>query len=628
MSTYYVRKDGSGTHTTIQSAIYDSSAGDIVDVGPGTWYENIELYKSITLQGAGKTQTFIEGKISNDVFSGASFYSGEDTVTLASTSGLIKGRLVSGTNIAAGSRISEIISDTKIKLSLPTVGAVAKTATTLTAASSTIVLPNTTSLAVGQKVTGVGVDATITALNATTKTITLSSPVSISGINIALTFKSLRTNVTITQLATFTGSSIPATIQVMNTATNGFAVKSMTITGFDGTSPAVEASAMGINSPAVGSHENWLIDDCKFIAAGDSALLTSSNLKSINGTVQNCTFSGKTFAGSEPVEVPGFSQFTRSGVVVGVTATTYSVEFSSLIGIIVGSTATSSSHIGAATVSSIVDNVVTFNKLSTETVGNSVSLVFTNIQFIVPNVARQLVIIGNSSSVSACLNTTFKNNLVNGQTGEVISSSGNKSVFNTAVTVDTVGGLIENNTIAGYFGAGDPNTVVANFAIRSRRPDSATSETIIRNNINDQRGGHKNSGFYFPGGVVSASNNTELNDSSLVKSTQLVANDPVKVSMELASVKSISKIATSVEFANDTNWSLFTFIFKKQGSSKRLVASFSDFSTEKSMKLRSGMSSGDSFELHKIIVSKADRTLLVVKRSEIEEASSFDFILK
>lgn len=38
--------------------------------------------------------------------------------------------------------------------------------------------------------------------------------------------------------------------------------------------------------------------------------------------------------------------------------------------------------------------------------------------------------------------------------------------------------------------------------------------------------------------------------------------------------------------------------------------------------------SGDQFQLHKIIISKADRTLLVMKRSDIEDAESYDFVLK
>ena len=40
------------------------------------------------------------------------------------------------------------------------------------------------------------------------------------------------------------------------------------------------------------------------------------------------------------------------------------------------------------------------------------------------------------------------------------------------------------------------------------------------------------------------------------------------------------------------------------------------------------MNIGDTFELHKIIISKPDGSHLVVKRSELSGASSFDFALK
>ena len=40
------------------------------------------------------------------------------------------------------------------------------------------------------------------------------------------------------------------------------------------------------------------------------------------------------------------------------------------------------------------------------------------------------------------------------------------------------------------------------------------------------------------------------------------------------------------------------------------------------------MKKDDLFELQKIIISDASRTLLVVKRNNIEDASDFDFVLE
>jgi hypothetical protein len=56
--------------------------------------------------------------------------------------------------------------------------------------------------------------------------------------------------------------------------------------------------------------------------------------------------------------------------------------------------------------------------------------------------------------------------------------------------------------------------------------------------------------------------------------------------------------------------------------------SFRDFSAQKLGKLKAGMVGGDNFQLHKIIISKSDRSLLVLNRVDIAEASDNDFSLK
>lgn len=299
MSTFYVRKDGSGTHTTIQSAIYDALAGDIIDIGAGIFNENIEFYKPVQLIGAGQDLTFIEGQFAAQVFTGGSFYQGEDVITVPSTANLVRGRRVTATNFTANSRVSEIISSTQFKVSPATVAtAIApKTAVSIVSGSNTITLPNTTSLVVGMKVTGSGVSGLITAINATTKVITLDTPNTASGSSVVLTFRLARINVQVTMASSFPGSQIPATIQVMNVALDGWKIKGMTVTGFDNPNPNAEVAGIGISAAA---HSNWSIEDCKVIANGDSALATVSSFTSTNGVIKDCTFSGKTFMGNNP----------------------------------------------------------------------------------------------------------------------------------------------------------------------------------------------------------------------------------------------------------------------------------------------------------------------------------------
>jgi hypothetical protein len=617
MTTFYVRSNGSGTHTSIQSAIYDAANGDTIDIGAGTWSGNIELYKSVVLKGAGQDQTFLQGQYAAVTVSGCSFYAGEDVITCASTASLIRGRTVTGVNITAGSRVSEIISGTQFRVSAATAttGIVSKTGCTYSSGVSTITLPSATAVVVGMKVTGTGVSATVSAYNSTTRVVTLSSPTTAAGSNTTLSFKPVRTAVTVTMASQFSGSTFAATIQVMNVATTGWQIKDMTVTGFDGIT-ATEAAAIAISSPASGGvHSNWLIDNCKIIASGDQAIATSSNLSSNGGTVQNCSFEGKTFTGSEPADVPAFSSFSLSNCEV-LTATTLRV--SSTRGIVASSPISAASGIPSSTlVSSISGNVLTLNKSMTATVGSMLSCTFSNVQFSVPNVARQLIVIGNSSSVTACVNTTFKNNTIAGQTGAVISATGSKDMFNTAVSIDTVGGLIENNVLDGTFGAGTPNNLLSNFAIRSRG-----AGVIVRNNTNKVSGGRGNSGFYIPNGT-STDNVTQ--DKLLVQPTQTSGSVSMTFEMDKAQVAAVTKVAADPVFSDQANWYRVSFVYRKQGGTQRFVSSFRNFDAQKQTLLKTGMATGDVFELQKIIIAKSDRTMLVVKRDEISQASGYDF---
>lgn len=626
MSIFYVRKNGSGTHTTIQSAIYDSVNGDTIDIGPGTFDENIELNKAVILKGAGKDITIVQGKMSSDVFAGCSWYAGESVINTSSTAGMVKGRLISGANLGAGSRISQIISATQFQVSVPTVatGTITKTGCTWLSGASTITLSTATSVVVGMKVESSGssaVVATVTAYNATTRLVTLSTPTTAAGNNATLVFKPLRSNVSITQLAQFTGSTFPGTIQVMNVAMNGWQIKDMTINGFDGNT-ATEAGAIVISSPSSGYHQNWLIDNCKVVAMGDQAIASSSNLKSSGGTIQNCEFDGNTFVGAEPAEVPAFGSFTLNGCQV---LTANSISVPSTLGIIAGSGSSGSSFSqingsnSSGYVTAMSGNILTLSVSLSQSIGSTISMTFNNVQFKVPNCARQLVVIGNSGSVTECTNTTFRNNVVKGRTGAVISSSGNLNMFNTAVTIDTVGGLIEDNFIDGNFGAGT-NSLVSNFALRSRG-----TGVIVQNNTNRTTNGRINSGFYVPNGT--SINNLDVNK-AMVNPSQVNAGDPVAVEIEKTDIKSISKVASDPVFSNEANWALVVCVYKHKDSSKRLVSAFKDVSAQRQMKLRPNMQAGEEYQLHKMIITKADRTMLVLKRSEIQNASSYDFILK
>lgn len=234
-------------------------------------------------------------------------------------------------------------------------------------------------------------------------------------------------------------------------------------------------------------------------------------------------------------------------------------------------------------------------------------------QFSVFNVPRQLITV---QSVNTGVNK-FMNNEVMGITGG-LDVNGVPS-FNTAVTFDPANSIVSGNLINGTHGYG--------YALRVRGAGS-----VVENNTNYSLTGNANAGFLIgPTGSQLIGLNVGSNisvEALLVSNSQSAAGQPVVVSVEKNQLKTIPKVIASSEFSDDSSWELVSCIFKKVGSSARLVSASRNLAVSKNMKLKSGMVSGDQFQLHKIIISKANRTLLVMKRSDIEDAESYDFVLK
>ncbi len=90
-------------------------------------------------------------------------------------------------------------------------------------------------------------------------------------------------------------------------------------------------------------------------------------------------------------------------------------------------------------------------------------------QFSLPNVPRQLVVVGGGATGTNTTNITFTNNIISGIAGGINSSGLPQG--NTLVTIDAQGSLIEGNTFEG---------VTSRFAtsLRARRPS-----TTIQNNV-------------------------------------------------------------------------------------------------------------------------------------------------
>lgn len=471
MSTFYVRKDGSGTHTTIQSAIMAAVDNDIIDIGAGLWEESLDVYKGVKLYGAGKTSTIIQGSYRANVSKSGTWAIGSKTINIpAGTAGLEVGRIVSGTGLATNSRI-ESIGPTSITVNLNTTAA----KTTLSAFS--MVYQN---------------DACVRVRGGT--------------VSAFAEFKDLKI-----------------------VGNNGIAPEN----------PAIEYTAIYFRNTGLGTNycQYAVMDNCHVEANGEYAILSDSGSAVGNITVKNCLISGQTFLGANPNS------------------------------------------------------------------GN---------QFSVTNVPRQLVTFQGVN-----LPITFKDNRIEGTTGG-FTTLGVPS-FNSAVTIDAPNSLVTGNTIKGTHGYG--------YALRVRGAGSTAS-----NNVNYSLSGNTNSGYLIgPTGAQTSGMNIGTNSSitkGLVASTQSSAGQNIISEMSKEMVSSLSGVSSDANFSSISSWSMVSYVFKHSSSNKRLVSTFKNFDGFKSMKLKSGMASGQSFQLHKIIVKNSSGNLKVVKRADITDASSFDFTLK
>lgn len=519
MATLLVRKDGSGTHTTIQSAIMASVDGDIIEIEAGLFEENIDLYKGVTLRGAGKDLTIIQGSHKANVVKSGVRTSGSNVVNFAGgTEGFVVGRIMTSSGVPTNTRIVQVNPNSVV---------LSANATTSGTANCTMAQQN---------------DGAFRMRGA-----------------------------------------------------NGV-VEKLKIIGYNGPSPespGVEFPTMYLKNTGLGSAacSLFLIDDCEIVANGESAILSDFAASVGNGTISNCIISGKTFIGDNPA------------------------------------------------------------------IGN---------QYSVPNVPRALVFFGSSN-----LPISFINNTITAITGG-LTLDGQPSA-NTAVTIDTINAVITGNSFEGTFGTG--------YALRVRG-----YEPTVSNNTNNTN--NPNAGFYvlpnhannisfklddmavassrffkciqahlsaattapitgvdsalyweeitleqvnasgaYGIGVQELGSNISVFE-ALMAVLQAQAGSNVQISLDLEMLKSLEKIANDPAFSDDQEWVMVSVVFKHNSSSRRLVSGIKDLSQPREMKLRATMQSGDVFELHKVIIAKEDRVLLVLKRSDIDRASSYDIILK
>lgn len=107
------------------------------------------------------------------------------------------------------------------------------------------------------------------------------------------------------------------------------------------------------------------------------------------------------------------------------------------------------------------------------------------------------------------------------------------------------------------------------------------------------------------------------------------ANEPVQISIDKEELKLIPAVANHPSLSDEANWYMSSVIYKHATGDARLAAGFkSDFTQTVDVPLKSNMTGGDSYELHEILVSGANRSPLIsIKRSDIANVSAMDLIL-
>jgi len=392
---------------------------------------------------------------------------------------------------------------------------------------------------------------------------------------------------------------------------SGFTMSKIKVIDDSASSASVELSAIfiGASQPNQGaskvsgtSSTGFNISDCEFVAVGDYAMLSEANNTVGNGSVTNCLFSGKTFSGVNSV-----AGGVRQGVVFQ--SANLPITFTNnTLDMVCGGMTTANAYSG--------NQIVTIDAYGSVVTGNSFKGRAINASGVYFNLAGLALRMRGG-------NATVSNNSIQGFNG--FTTYGYlilPTYTNLSGKTIPVGEVVTNSSR--YF-----KCTQAHLYAADKTPVSGASWASYWTELTGTA--DQIAALLIQNGKANYQANSGTNitiTKLLIAVTQAAANSFISSEMGKDVLKSISKVSSDAVFSNEANWKLVNFVFKHSSSSRRLVASFrSNFESSKKTKLKTNMKIGDGFQLHKIIISKSDRSNLVIKRSEISGASGFDFSL-
>lgn len=395
---------------------------------------------------------------------------------------------------------------------------------------------------------------------------------------------------------------------------SGFSMSNLKVIDVSGSVPSgsIEYSTIFLGSrtvtPALSKYSSshasgFNINNCEIVADGDSAILCEANVGVGNGTVDSCIISGKTFTGQYS---PGTGNLVKNAVFfqsgnLPITFTNNKLD------VICGGMTNAATPIYGGNQIATIDSygsVVTGNQFKGKAVNPS------GAYFNMTGLSLRMR--GGAATASS--------NVIKGFSGLVTGGYLILPTYgNLAAKTIPVGEVV---TVSNrYF-----KCTVEHLYAADKAPITGTSPVAHWNELTGDI-----AALLIANGKANYQANSGTNitvTAGLVSASQPSAGQSVATNLDKAQLKLVPKVSSSVAFADDTSWELVSCIFKKAGSSQRIVMSFRDFSAQKLAKLKAGMAGGDNFQLHKIIISKSDRSLLVLNRSDIAEVSDNDFALK
>ena len=561
MSTITVRKDGSGTYTTILEAYLAASPNDIIDIGAGTFVESLEWYKNnIQIIGAGRDQTIIQGNYVAGALSqatGCSWTLGNNFFTYTAQN--------TGT-VFIPFAVGMSVGDTSATLAVPGGFPAASQITSIDVANKRVYINKTfTATQTGKTVKHYGVQATFEVRSA---------GFNISGVKI---------------------------IDMSGSVVSGSVEYSAIFLGANTVTPAL--------SKYSGSHSTgFSISDCEIVADGDSAILSEANAGVGNGSVSSCIISGRTFTGQYS---PGTGNAVKSPVFFQANNLPITFVDNTVDAVCGGFMNTTPPTFGGNQAVTIDANnsVISGNKIRARAQNPDGSYASLN--------ALALRVRGLGSTVSQNTNKCY-GGLTN--LGYLHTPQFGTSFYNKAINLNQI--VFKSGKFFKCIQAYTPTSAIPKdptVAGSNTHWTEITTDPTLASQLDAANYG------YYVMNILGSLNITALMPISIA--TQSASGEPLTSEVDRAQVAVLEKVSSDPIFNDQENWHLVTCVYKKVGSSARLVSSFPSGVESKELKLRSGMAAADSFQLHKIILSDADRNLLVIKRSELAEASDSDFDL-